>query len=81
MNWQPIETAPTDGTPFIGIQTFNGSKLVGMAIVKANPKLGPKTWQCCESVMIYASDRLDGQGVDTGLLFCTHWMPLPEPPK
>ena len=80
MTWQTIETAPNDGTPFIGIQTFKTSKLVGMAIVKKNPKLPDKIWQCCSSAMIFES-HIDGDGIDTALPFLTHWMPLPEPPK
>jgi hypothetical protein len=79
MTWQTIETAPNDGTPFIGIQTFKTSKLVGMAIVKKNPKLPDRTWQCCSSAMIFES-HIDGDGIDTALPFLTHWQPLPQPP-
>ena len=81
MNWKPIETAPTDGTPFIGIQTFKNSKLVAMAIVKKNDKLPDKVWQCCVSVSIFESGTLDGEGAQAGLPFLTHWMPIPETPK
>jgi hypothetical protein len=78
--WQPIETAPNDGTPFIGIQTFKSIKLVAMAIVKRNPKLPEKIWQCCTSVTIYNSQP-NGEGNYTALPFLTHWMPLPKPPR
>jgi Protein of unknown function (DUF551) len=80
MEWQSIETAPTDGTPFIGAQILSDSKLATMAVVRKSPKLPDKIWQCCASVMVFNS-HTDGQGVHVALPFLTHWMPLPEPPK
>ena len=80
MEWQPIETAPLDGTPFIGVKVFH-NKLATMAIVKKNPKLPDKMWQCCASVMIFPHGTIDGEDTDKGLGFLTHWMPLPNQPK
>ena len=78
--WRPIETAPKDGTPFIGIKVFQ-NKLAAMAIVKSNSKLPDKMWQCCASVMLFTSGIVDGEETDKALGFLTHWQPLPKPPQ
>ena len=85
--WQPIDTAPRDGTPFLlycpGVNDWN--RIVGM------PEIIVGLWHT----------KLDTRGpgwfgdlgdVDQGYestvayfvreyLSPTHWMPLPEPPK
>jgi hypothetical protein len=80
MELQTIDTAPTDGTPFIGVQKFSTSKVIAMAIVKKSPHLPDKVWQCCASVMVFDS-HTDGEGIHVALPFLTHWMPLPDVPK
>lgn len=66
MNWQPIETAPMDGTPILG---FDGSNMTTIYYWKG--RIFPGEWSLC-APGLYAED-------DEYLP--THWMPLPEPPK
>jgi len=82
MEWQPIETAPKDGTEVIVIHytAYDG----GM-----RPTVdGPFTASFCsnrwrsswdgEEVVEY----MDWGGTDyKDIMSPTHWMPLPEPPK
>ena len=68
--WQPIETAPKDGTLVLlwpGSRTVNRLLTVCSAYwhQPANPKV---------------SGMWVGQFVTRGS-YITHWMPLPEPPK
>jgi hypothetical protein len=74
--WQPIETAPRDGTWIIVAGTskvdpdYNvlfseyGDDAVGMSIAKWDARQWRDQWD-------------DYYGPDCP----THWMPLPEPPK
>lgn len=84
MAWQPIETAPKDGTEILGWR-----KDCGILLVR---------WTNCESFMtdremeesglddeaIFASDWFCADFVSGGRLegseAPTHWMPLPAPP-
>jgi len=76
--WRPIDTAPDDGTPFIGMKVFEtGSAEV--AIVMKDSKLPNKTWRCCASASIFRSGNKYGQGIDIALPFLTHWKPLDLP--
>lgn len=76
MEWQPIETAPKDGTPIL---VWNGPANYGY--YTAPDQMGTARWDrqaftdgemcwwacdCCDGVTTYNP---------------THWMPLPEPPK
>lgn len=69
MKWRPIETAPRDGTSFIGISSYT---------LDANDN--PILWQ-----VSYVGDGSFGQfqSVHDGEPFwdLTHWMPLPPPPE
>lgn len=67
MGWQPIETAPKDGTYFLAF----------------NAALEADSWADEERHMIvqwtgrgYWRIALDGQSAHP-----THWMPLPPPPS
>ena len=64
MGWNPIETAPKDGTRVLGaIDCGSGAKVV-------------------YEVAFYPIDGEWRRPVPaTDVLFPTHWMPLPEPPK
>jgi len=72
-----IETAPRDGTPFIGARISEG--VMNIAIVIGNDKLPDKGWQC---VIVSAVFLNSGNTVpvlsDQALPFLTHWMPLPD---
>ena len=68
--WQPIETAPKDGTVILAYLKVDG-------VVQAH---------FVSPAEMLASDdderrwfTTDGQGLTARNL--THWMPLPEPPK
>lgn len=61
--WQPIETAPKDGTQFLGWDQ-------GYFIVVY--------WEIDDDVEEDQCWRISYSG---DLMFPTHWMPLPEPPK
>lgn len=66
MEWQPIETAPKDGTEII---VYTATKRITTA------------W-FCEETKLWPHDEVyseDGEPCNVG--WPTHWMPLPEPPK
>ena len=62
--WQPIETAPRDGTVF-DVYTKYGRVTNCVA--------------CIQFGSIYNYDR-ESDNYDRKVNFATHWMPLPEPP-
>ena len=63
--WQPIETAPKDGTDIIAYGLSMGMIIVGYDDKAKHPKFP------------WATD--DGPQYNAHAF--THWMPLPEPPK
>ncbi len=66
MSWQPIDTAPKDGTPILG---WDGRDL---AVVY---------WYAFEHPGgAWFLSTVDLSGAD-GLSQPTHWQPLPEPPE
>lgn len=64
--WQPIETAPHDGTPVLVFSPGN-VQWVGTWM--------PRTWQDD------GAGDWEGYYGGTSPRDPTHWMPLPEPPK
>ena len=71
--WQPIETAPKDGTYFIG---WNGN----LAFKTSRGKYYDK-WPHQEGGPTF---REEWNAYDSSSMWPwkpTHWMPLPEPPK
>ena len=86
MTWQPIETAPKDGTPVLAVCGQNIEKIVwskGWAsgiVTKAN---GP-CWGICHGKGHVILD--EGWDEGTGCYLTpdiepTHWMPLPLHPR
>ena len=69
-DWQPIETAPKDGTRvLIYVEGF-----IAVCEMCEEPD-GSRRWICGETT------RLDGRVERVQLNACaTHWMPLPAPP-
>ena len=66
MNWQPIASAPRDGSPFLGC-----------SITEIDREDVPIMWQCrYDADMAHFHSNWDGEP----LYDLTHWMPLPEPP-
>lgn len=73
MNWQPIETAPKDGT-WILVNDGTGSAHPPVHVVHwSNPEWmgGPDTWVTMAI----------GPNPDTYEPNPTHWMPIPTPPS
>lgn len=65
MKWQPIETAPRDGTAVLGYFGLTaGDEPPDMAVTRYDGKHWVSTEIPCEPF-----DKP------------THWMPLPEPPE
>ena len=75
MEWQPIETAPKDGTEILGVY-LNGKYDPEYSIIEWDGKgwVGK-----CEGFR--AIEREDDFHVDYFTPYCTHWMPLPKAPK
>jgi len=66
--WQPIETAPRDGTQIVAVDC-DGQRMVAEYSVLSD---GTSVWEIGHSS--------DGYILHCGAPL-THWMPLPEPPK
>lgn len=78
--WQPIETAPRDGSQFLALWKAPGADAPTVIIAMWSGSLGG-----FYGVNVQA---LDGHGTVSGLsdglsgkLFATHWMPRPELPQ
>jgi len=72
MTWQPIETAPKDGTEVLLWEKHTYVPVVGLYRVQAGK------WRASQEH--YDVDG-DGCVVDTLCQeYITHWMPLPAPP-
>ena len=68
MDWQPIATAPQDGTRILAYLVIRGIGFPWIDIIS----MGGMTWNC---------PNANQDAVDRGDVFPTHWMPLPAPPK
>lgn len=66
MNWQPIKTAPKNGTPVL------------LWSVYPHPVVVPPL--CIAGKYIKGINKWVGLNSDI-YLYPTHWMPLPEPPE
>ena len=75
MKWQPIETAPKDGTPILGARVceyMDGSTYMDGAIVMyERDGIGHTGWA-------YMGFLVSMVGSDVAP---THWLPLPAPPE
>ena len=83
MKWQPIETAPKDGTEILGWRKDYGVLIIRWTApiefcteheceVMGEESAEAEDWFCADFV---AGCRLEGSEVPT------HWQPLPEPPE
>lgn len=63
--WQPIETAPKDGSELL----FWSEREGGLYVV---------FWHGLRKSWLWTTHSLDG---DEELKHATYWMPLPDPPK
>jgi hypothetical protein len=65
-NWQPIETAPKDGTTIVGWSKENGADILFYGMTEHDDVI--------EEGWLYHFD------FQTWPTKPTHWMPLPKPP-
>jgi len=77
MKWQPIETAPKDGTEIILGIKLRWNKL---SLDKHECRIG--TGFYCAGAYWYKNDaKIWRNRVGQNTLNPTHWMPLPQKPK
>ena len=80
--WQPIATAPRDGTTII---LWHGdSGLRDRVVVGAYDKRAAHPWRFLNNPFPLTGNAHDGDGDGMANAFLTaptHWQPLPEPPK
>jgi len=71
IEWQPIATAPRDGTKIVVIGNNYGDRKQGTHICIAS---------CIDGLFYHENDDIE-MNVDSGFFLehLTHWMPLPEP--
>lgn len=70
LNWQPIETAPKDGTKILVINNRGNQAVVLWGGISA------------EGWVPMFSDATPNPFLNGGCgSVCTHWMPLPKPPS
>lgn len=80
--WQPIETAPRDGTQFLALVS-NGWYALAAAPADALRHEWPFQWWRSDSRQHYPvveTHPADTDWAATYTLLLTHWMPLPPPP-
>lgn len=81
MDWQPIETAPKDGTVVLIYQGKEECCCATAKYVDTSHKelevVGQKGKKVISEWVEYTSGYWDADGFYDP----THWMPLPEPPK
>lgn len=71
MEWQPIKTAPKDGTVF-----------AALSFVGKEPYVTAGNFEKWESeTLIGFHDHNASEWFEDPDFWPTHWMPLPEPPK
>ena len=76
MTWQPIETAPQDGTPFQVWVIRNYEPRLGFW--EPNARFNPETG----AFEIWGRADYDLEDYEVfSHLTATHWMPLPDPPR
>ncbi len=74
MDWQPIETAPRDGTPVLVFSPHVPlSDPTNVAVGKFETYGEVSWWAYCESVLADITGQIEPEP--------THWMPLPKPPS
>jgi hypothetical protein len=64
--WQPIETAPKDGTAILVSGLSHGKRYIDINVWRRNE------WHCFHP---------EDNGYTVPVLPATHWQPLPEPPQ
>lgn len=81
--WQPIDTAPKDGTEVLGWRYDFGILLIRWdAPINfcTEDEINSLDTESAESYDWFCADFISGGRLE-GYEIPTHWMPLPEPPK
>jgi hypothetical protein len=73
MNWQPIETAPKDGTQLLLWEQYDAEPFIGYWHGRRDRWAASTTYYDTDGNACVV-DRVCSDGV-------THWMPLPPPPQ
>lgn len=76
MSWQPIKTAPKDGTSIIVYGKFAGE----IAGIIDGKHVGIASWQGGRGDYAGFTWRAENTDAYAAWWRPTHWMPLPEPP-
>lgn len=71
IEWQPIDTAPKDGTPMLVYGRWQGE----LHDIDDNPDIYHVCFDCGSYCVV------GGEYYGSYVMGPTHWMPLPEPPK
>lgn len=68
--WQPIDTAPKDG-----------SRILAFGLIGLESKLGIATVKWQDHYKVWNADPCEASEYSPEDCEISHWMPLPEPPK
>jgi hypothetical protein len=83
MDWQPIETAPKDGTLVLVCNTLGNGTITSIkgkiAVARYAYHLDGLDESIWEYGTYYSEDSKGNLG--SYLISATHWMPLPKPPE
>lgn len=89
-DWQPIETAPRDGTPFLAAlcEPFHSNDAEGW-VPWTDISTVIAWWDDGEFRMCFSYEgSCDTNGIPAGVFYhhlgagqITHWQPLPKPPE
>lgn len=80
MNWQPIETAPKDGTFVLVWRGSNDSRRWPPVVVAQYQEEKTFTWEGGNKKNVHLKEwRAASTGMSVGQP--THWMPLPPDPQ
>lgn len=74
MQWQPIETAPRDGTKFLAYGVELGTRFLGNARWYSYGLGVVRGSYIAHSFFCY-------DGICAGAFTPSHWMPMPQPPE
>lgn len=74
MDWQPIETAPKDGSCIL---LFFGQNHYDPLMDLFDYRYVLASWVAAKNRWLHK----DGSGAGSWHVFPTHWMPLPAPPQ
>lgn len=76
--WQPIETAPKDGTIIIGYEVKQDR--IGVSLVSWHKGKSTEGWVQSIGAEIKNGKRIHDDNWKLIGLAVTHWVPLPQPP-